>query len=300
MADRHYRYSAVKKFKRCRRSWALGYERGLELAPMVDGPVSDSGRSLGTLVHAGVEAYRLGGNLAEVLAPVEAAVASAAEAALGPDIHPERLKMFEMARLMLEGYVEWQETDGARPAEETVLVEHQMSLDMGVIRGDRVFLTGKADEVLRNTVSGQIIVNDVKTVAQFDKDQQFWIDDQLLAYAYMLDKTEGLRPSVGRHTMLRKVGRSARAKPPFYDIADIYISPQMLDSVEHTLYAVLDDMVSVSQDLEHDPFTHTAYPNPTRDCSWDCDFLGVCSMFGDESPGAITVALDSVYVRREA
>jgi len=165
-----------------------------------------------------------------------------------------------------------------------------------------VFITGKVDEVLVDERTGEHIVNDYKTVKDFRKDHEFWADDQLLTYALLLQRTEGLRPSVGRHTMLRKVGRSARAKPPFYDRADIYITPSMIDGHEQNIRATVADMVRVSQDLDRDGYARSAYPNPTRDCGWDCDFVAPCALFDDglDARKQIDYMLDTLYVRRTA
>lgn len=285
----YVRQSALKKFKRCRRSWWLLYHRELTLPPS---PTPEKGqRQLGTLVHKCLENWNTGEDPYAPIAEFERDLAETAAVFGETDIHPDHVKNLSLARLMVEGYIEWEETDGARPHEEVVAVEKQIELPLGRFGDHDVVLTGRIDRVLLDTFSGDHIVDDYKTVANFDKGQEFWIDDQLLTYAWMLRETDGLTVRTGRHTMLRKVGRSARAKPPFYAREDVYINDAMIEAAAAHTHDIVRDMVTA---LENE----SLYPNPTRDCSWDCDALPVCSMFDDGSDAEAMI--QQVYVRRES
>ena len=61
------------------------------------------------------------------------------------------------------------------------------------------------------------------------------------------------------------------------------------------LQGVLHDMVTTRNGLlaGGDPMV-LAYPNPTRDCTWQCPFIQVCPMFDDGSD--VDAALTDLYV----
>ena len=40
-----------------------------------------------------------------------------------------------------------------------------------------------------------------------------------------------------------------------------------------------------------------AYPNPTRDCSWDCEFFDVCGMFDDGA--RVEAAINELFEERD-
>ena len=112
------------------------------------------------------------------------------------------------------------------------------------------------------------------------------MNPQLKTYQ-MLDTLvhpEGARIEGGIYRLLKKVKRTARATPPFYEDITIRHNKYALRSFWEQLQGVLHDMVTTRNALltGGDPMA-LAYPNPTRDCTWQCPFINVCPMFDDGS-----------------
>lgn len=265
------RQSEVKRFKRCPRSEWLGYRhsgRGLRLQ------VSEVGiRDLGTLVHAGVAGYYTHG---DALAPVqeERARLVAAEAWT-----PEWESALQYAEIMLDGYVQWVAETGADVGEETVAVEARMEAPFG----EEVIVTGKLDRLVRDTMTGELILEDTKTVGTLEP-PPLEVDDQLLTYCWLAE-ANGYDPITRiRHNMLRKVKRGPRAVPPFYGRVEVPVNDYQRGAHQLHMHATLEALVrSIERREAGDSHHLTNPPNPTRDCKWDCDFLPVCPMLDDGS-----------------
>lgn len=286
---RFIRYSATKKFMRCRRSWMLSYMRGLTKA-RGDAPASGQ-RDLGTLCHIGVEAiYNGEGGLSAILAEKERHTAAwvatmAAFDSTVTELPKEWAKVYDLALTIIEGYIQHIEEEGYDVGETTIAVEDELQMEVGFIRGDLIILTVHVDRLVQDDITDEFIVEDTKTVQSLDIAQQLQVDNQLLDYALVYRVLRGVRVSRIRHNMLRKVGRTARATPPFYGRVEFPVNEALMQAQWRKLTGVLDDMVGVMQAIEDDPSVHVerCYPHPTRDCSWDCDFLAVCPMMDDGS-----------------
>ena len=272
MTTRIIRQSEIKKFKRCRRSWSLAYHQqlGKKQEFVVPGI-----RELGTLVHLGLERYY--GYAEDVDATIDA------EWALLSEVDKERqLGNYTLARIMLQGYIQHVQDTGIDAGWRILATERQIEYPFGTILGDEIILTGKIDmEVLDEYDIPRFV--DHKTVQTFDIGRQLSVDDQLLTYA-VLRRLEGMQFHGATYNMLRKVKRTGTAKPPFYDRLDINFNDTQLDNHYATLHGVLTDLVNVAQRLEGGESSQTAaYPNPNRDCGWDCDYISACSMMSDGS-----------------
>jgi hypothetical protein len=96
------------------------------------------------------------------------------------------------------------------------------------------------------------------------------------------------------YNMLRKVKRTARAKPPFFERIEVRHNEHELDAYRRRLLGVARDVQRAGSELTagEDPMS-VVYPNPTRTCSWDCDFFVICPMFDDGS--RVDDAIASLY-----
>lgn len=310
MTVRYFRPSEVKKFKRCPRSWWLSYQRsgyGWKPAPS-DRPASGQ-RDVGTLFHSCVEAYRnppegINGSTAwrTVLHVARLALAHDLGVGLVSVLPKEWQQTFDLVERMVEGYIEWLESEGSDAGETTLATELEITLPIGTIRGDEVFLVMHLDHLIRNDITGQVIVSDYKTVQSFDQAADILqIDTQGLIYCMGATHHLGEKVRTFRHDMARKVKRTATAKPPFYARQEVHYSEQQIDSAWKHLVATLDRMVEALQRLEFSEDTHhTAItPTPNRDCTWDCDFLAVCPMFDEGSHWRKAIEDSGLFVRRE-
>lgn len=287
MTDRFYRMSAVRKFKRCRRAfwWQYGIGGfGLE-EPTSDTPASGQ-RDVGTLAHLGVQAIYQGNDWRATLA------AEKAKLALVMPISPEWEKVYKLAERMVEGFAQWRDEEGIDAGYETIHIEERFNAFAGNYHGDDVYLTCKPDRIARETVTGAIVLDDWKTVASLDRPATLDIDDQKLTYGWVME-VNGLKPLRFYHTQLKKVQRTAQAKPPFYKRHEVTYSEDQRAVHRQHLAGTLSDLVLAVQRAEADPDAHhsTLYPNPTRDCSWDCDFLMPCQMIdqGDDAASFLNV-----------
>lgn len=286
---RRIRYSEIKRFMRCRRSWLNGYYYGLGF-PERDGEAKPTTASTGTLVHAALEHhYFTGGDPAAFLRGQD--VPEGAYAA-------DWAKTYTLAIRMVEGYMDWLAETGADAGEHTVGCEIELEVPMGVIGGEDVSLVVHIDRLVYDSTWNEWIIDDTKTVASLEKGLEFDIDLQGLTYAYVVQRALGITVSKFRHTMLRRVLRTGTAKPPFYAREPMSINAHQFSSQERHLKGVLSDMISVYQRIDADPSAHheACYPNPTNTCNWDCDFLAICGMHDDGSD--IQGVRQALYVPR--
>jgi RecB family exonuclease len=298
MTTWYIRQSEIKKFKRCPRSWWLSYKRGgygYELPPKVQS-TSAGQRNVGTLVHECIELYYTPGHRWIDAIGAERA-RSIAEGYNTPAFEKDVL---QLASLMVEGYADWIAENGHDVGERTLFVERQFEVPIGKILGDEVVITGRVDRGVQDTLSGEIIFEDTKTVQSLDQvGFQLDVDDQGQLYCTLGSKELGQRVNRFRHNMLRKVKRGPRSEPPYYGRHEVRFTEEQLNNAWTHTAVVLERMVRALQLIDENElaFHHrVAYPNPTKDCTWDCDFLAICPMMdrGEDWHGAIS----GLYVPR--
>lgn len=290
MTDRYWRMSAVKEFKLCRRAFWLKYGIhgfGLE-EPETDGPRTGQ-RDVGTLAHLGVAELYRGGDWRRLMTSISNDILI--NGPITPD--PEWIKVFDLAKLMVEGFEEWRKETGADAGTEVVAIEERLTAFAGTYNGDDVYITGQPDLILRDTMTGETIIDDWKTVASLERPATLDIDDQKLTYGWLAEASGHERVARFRHTQLKKSKRTARATPPFYARHEVTYSQDQRDIHKVHLSGTIRDMVEAVQKAEADPYAHHSvlYPTPTRDCSWRCDFLVPCTMMdqGDDAEGFLNV-----------
>ena len=95
---------------------------------------------------------------------------------------------------------------------------------------------------------------------------------------------EGERSEGGIFTMLKKVKRSANARPPFYDQIEVRHNVFALRSFWQRINGTLIDMMKTRDGLDAGgDHRFLAYPRPSRDCKWKCQFFTVCPLLDDGS-----------------
>jgi hypothetical protein len=120
------------------------------------------------------------------------------------------------------------------------------------------------------------------------------MDEQLKMYHWLLEQ-KGETVSGAIYNMLRKVKRTASAKPPFYMRETLHHNETELRSYWKRLYGVLSNMVSARRELDKPGSDHhiIVYPTPTPTCAWDCEFRAACPLFDDGSH--VEGLLESAY-----
>lgn len=273
--------SELRSFKECRRRWYLGYVRRLKKNSKELGAAS-----LGTRVHNALAAFYDpdGGGEDAMWAVFQAQEERDTQAfeEAGEDTKQLR-KEIDLARAMVEGYVEWLADEGADRDLEVVAVEQTVEV---ASPHPGVNLVAKLDVQVRRISDGMRMFMDHKTVQDFTTPvKTIHLDEQMLEYHLIERMLQVDEPTAGAiYNMLRKVKRTGRAKPPFYARHEVYHGDEELRSFYNRVYGVIRDMLTVEAELlQGADHRVVAYPTPTRDCSWKCEFFSVCPMFDDGS-----------------
>lgn len=253
-----------------------------------------------------------GDNPTDPRTALEAAIASDWEACkqayaeIGQEPPPELVKEFNentaLERAMVEGYMEWLIETGVDSGLRVVAPETYLEAPLEVPGSNvDVLLIGKLDVRMIREYDGVRLFMDHKTTLSLTEPlKTIRLDEQMLHYHVLewLSDVEGGRCDGALYNMLRKVKRSARAKPPFYDRVEVRHNKHELESFRRRLIGVIKTMLDVIARLEADEDPHVVvYPSPARDCSWSCDFLPVCTMFDDGS--RVDAMLEQYYVQED-
>lgn len=289
--------SELQTFKTCRRKWWLGWYRQLRLR--FESPVG--ALAIGDRIHRALRQWYVPKGLprtdprtalerliVEDWTKVSNALAS----------EPERLTTLQkkfndeatLERAMIEGYMQWVAETGVDSELEVISSEMYLEADVTdlVPFELKTKLIGKLDVRARRQSDGVRRFIDHKTLADFNAVRQMVpMDEQMLTYQLLEFLTAGdgeERCDGALYNMLRKVKRTASAKPPFYDRVEVHHNRHELESFQRRVFATMADIIEVETRLnEGEHHLDVAYPRPTRDCRWSCDFFAVCPMFDDGS-----------------
>lgn len=272
--------SEIQTFKDCRRRWWLTYYRRMQPR----NKDFTGALALGSRIHAALDAHYADGvpllkahsdlvNKDRLLLEAEWRDVSALESEA------------ELGRIMLEGYTQWIEEEGIDSELEIVSTEETITAPLF---GGEVELTGKLDMRVRRKIDGVRMFRDFKTVggSLTDFANLAPMNEQILTYM-LLESTkvdEKERSEGGIFTMLKKVKRTANARPPFYDQIEVRHNIFTMRSFWNRIHGVIADMMRVRKALDNgEGHASVAYPSPTRDCKWKCQFFSICTMFDDGS-----------------
>ncbi len=272
--------SEIQTFKECRRKWWLVYYRRMQpKSRSFTGPLA-----LGSRIHEALDQYyALGTPLlkahSDLVKDDRALMDADFRDTTGLDTEAE------LGRIMLEGYLQWIAEEGIDSELEIVSTEEKISVPL--FNGD-VELQGKLDMRVRRKIDGVRMFRDFKTVGGSLSDfaDLAPMNEQVLTYMLLESQKEDetSRSEGGIFTMLKKVKRTASAKPPFYDQVEVRHNIFTLRSFWNRIHGVIMDLMRVRKALD-DGESHSlvAYPTPTRDCKWKCQFFTICTMFDDGS-----------------
>jgi RecB family exonuclease len=274
--------SEIKAFKRCRRAWWLRSYRHLG----IKSPSTTGHFNVGNRVHHALELYYADG--LDPIQTVRDELANDLEKLDDEDIigRKELLKDGDLCIAMVEGYVQWLEEEGVDADLEVVATEQPLEVELR----EGVTLLGKIDARVRRRSDGARLFLDHKTVQDFSAKRVLHLDEQMLHYhllEYLTLLQEGRteeRTDGGLYNMLRKVKRTARSKPPFFERHEVRHNVESLRSYWVRVMAISHEMQRAVEALDagQDPRS-VVYPTPTKTCSWDCEFFAVCPMFDDGS-----------------
>lgn len=272
--------SELQTFKDCRRKWWLQYYRRLQPKYRdVTGALA-----LGSRIHEALDQYYSTG---VPLLEAHTKLVNAEKALLLEEFKDvsELEKEAELGHIMLEGYLQWVEENGIDAELEMISTEEQITAPL--FNGE-VELTGKLDMRVRRKLDGVRMFRDFKTVGGSLSDfaNLAPMNEQIMTYM-LLESTkedEENRSDGGIFTMLKKVKRTANARPPFYDQIEVRHNIFTLRSFWDRIHGTIADLMRVRKALDEgeSPAFH-AYPRPSRDCKWKCPFFNVCTLVDDGS-----------------
>ena len=282
--------SEIQTFKDCRRRWWLSYYRRLQpKTQQMTGALA-----LGSRVHEALDMY-YSKNI-----PLLEAHAQLVEIDKQKLIESYRdtydlESEAELGRIMLDGYLQWVEENGIDAELEMISTEEIIEMPL---MDNSVILQGKIDMRVRRKADGVRMFRDFKTVGGSFTDfgSMAHMNEQILTYMMLetAQNKEGERSEGGIFTMLKKVKRSANAKPPFYEQIEVRHNVFALRSFWQRIHGTLTDMMNARKYLdEGGDHRFIAYPHPTRDCKWKCSFFSICPMFDDGS--AAEAAIEDAY-----
>lgn len=278
-------------WKRCRRKWWLTWYRNLHPAHQ---PMNDA-RAKGTRIHEALAEWYVpdGVTRTHPAVALERIIARDAPDVSQdmPELASARLagwtKETDLERAMMEGYVDWTETTGVDADLEILAPERSLRAQLT----DDVVVIGRldVDARLRSTPDERLQMDHKSTGNFTELSSRLNQDEQLLTYLTLqLAHVETEERCTGAlYNMLRKVKRTAAAKPPFYERVVIKFNDHQVRTFATRLRRTADDIVSMTSRLDQAGSLRAqaqiAYPSPTKNCSWDCDHRHVCPMFDDGS-----------------
>jgi CRISPR/Cas system-associated exonuclease Cas4 (RecB family) len=286
--------SEIQTFKDCRRRWWFTYYR--RLSPKVQ--AMTGALALGSRIHEALDRYYTSGMERDLL-EIHAELVKEDITKLNNEYRDtaELETEAELGRVMLEGYLEWMEIEGIDAELEMISTEEIIERPM---LDGRVTLQGKIDMRVRRKIDGVRMFRDFKTVGGSFSDfgAIAHMNEQVLTYMVLEEAQNkpGERSEGGIFTMLRKVKRGAYAKPPFYDQIEVRHNAFTLRSFMQRLEGTLEDMMRVRDGLDAgESHYKLAYPKPSRDCKWKCQFFSICPLVDDGSAAeaAISDAFES-------
>lgn len=281
--------SEIQTFKDCRRRWWFTYYRRLK-PKMAE---FTGALALGSRIHEALDQY-YSSKMERDLLQIHAELVAADMKTLTDEFRDTTSleTEAELGRVMLEGYLEWMELEGIDAELEMISTEEIIERPM---MDGRVTLQGKIDMRVRRKIDGVRMFRDFKTVGGSFADfgSIAHMNEQVLTYMVLEEaqNKDGERSEGGIFTMLRKVKRGAYAKPPFYDQIEVRHNAFTLRSFYQRLEGTLEDILRVRDGLDAgESHYKLAYPKPSRDCKWKCQFFSICPLVDDGSAAEAAIS----------
>jgi CRISPR/Cas system-associated exonuclease Cas4 (RecB family) len=282
--------SELQTFKDCRRRWWFTYYRRLQPKERQ----STGALALGSRIHEALDQYYSTGK--SLLEAHNELVEQEKSQLLADFRDVSSLESeAELGHIMLEGYLQWVEENGIDVELDIISTEEIITVPL--FNGE-VELTGKLDMRVRRKIDGVRMFRDFKTVggslSEFANLAN--MNEQVLTYMTLeaLKEGEENRSEGGIFTLIKKVKRTAAARPPFYDQVEVRHNIFTLRSFWDRLHGTIADLMRARKALDEgeSPAYHV-YPRPSRDCKWKCPFYTVCTLVDDGS--AAEQAIEQMY-----
>jgi hypothetical protein len=236
-----------------------------------------------------------------------------------PDFEKQLRSDHELAKIMNEGYWKWVQEEGLDAGLQVVETEAEVRVDLPGFEG-WVQLRAKLDQVVWDEKTGWYRFRDHKTGDMFLDHRMVENDPQMRLYALIAwlatQKTPPLAgqpveidPSVplvigGEVNTARKVKRTSRSKPPYYDRHPFRYTQERLASTLLATQQVAGEIMAARKELDEtngDPawidHVQKTRLRPVfigRDCDWSCPLsAGLCMMMDEDPHGWMRALTES-------
>lgn len=289
---RYFTNSELGTYLDCPRRWYLAYV--LKLLPTRERYKPP--RVIGNVVHNALALYYDAGTDPREVVLVERArllaryEAITAENPLDEEVIADINGDMDMAHAIVEGYLVWLEETGADQDLEFLDSEKEVSASILDYLDDwygyeDVLLLGKLDSRTQRRSDGARLFVDHKTVGDLVQLPRWaHLNTQFLHYHTIERMTSDTRTDGGIFNMMRRVKRTARAKPPFYERYPVMHNVQQLRSYFVRTVALVSRLLRYETELR-DGADHKVVcpPAPSQECAWKCEFFALCPMMDDGS-----------------
>jgi hypothetical protein len=290
--------SEIQLWSRCPRSWFITYYLGFVPS---DEPATGN-KQLGGRVAVAMEGFY--GYQLDPLAVL--GLLYRFELEKHPDAVEDIVAERDLAEIMVSGYLEWLAETGEDGDLEVVATETDLQVPLPGIEG--VMLRARMDRVVRQLSDGVLLFADDKTAATFEKHEVLELDPQMKFYALMqhlATRDQDNAPVVngGMINTLRRVKRTSKSQPPYYQRDRFRYNPDVTESTHHRVRQVcleiinargnLDAVYAAGGNLSQVNFLQRTLLRPVpipHDCKWSCSLAaGLCGMMDDGSdwPGVL-------------
>jgi len=256
---------------------------------------------IGTFVHEAMKAHYLGQT-----DPTAAIAKLASEQCAAFPLNASELQGHaDFARIIMEGYLEWLEEEALDHGLKPLMVEDRITALVGVFQDIEVYVSGAIDLLMQDDFD-LIWIFDHKTVDGFKTIlATLPVDFQGQTYDFLL-RSIGITPMGFKHNQLRRVKRTARSTPPYYNRAEVLFNATQRQTHEWHMQGIAKEIVDAYVTMSTESPEHKAstfhrlfYPFFTRDSSWKSNFLDV-SIFTDTDPEAANDMLAAAYKQKES
>lgn len=251
------RQSELASFMNCKRRTWLSYWRGLQPVQYVTG-VADTG----TICHVGLEALYNGQD------PLTAMALWYAEQ---PElIRPLLKENYDLAVIMVSGYMDWLEETGEDAGMTVTAVEREIEIPFNIVDGVQVMLTGKVDLEYVDMFD-QPMLMDHKSVDKIMTVEAAAMDYQRLTYSVMRLMEDGTVYKGAVHNQLRRVKRGPQSKPPYYGRNRVSFNIEQLRNHYKHMMVTVEELVRAKIAMAQYGDHHMLVPpTPGQHCGWIC------------------------------
>jgi hypothetical protein len=274
--------SEIKTYQECKRKWWFQYY--LHLTKKSNGTEKVNNLTFGSKIHAALQAwYVSGGQEDPVVVMKKLFISERLEIEQANDA--ELLKKFneqeKMGNLLIGHYMDKVKNEGLDYGFKYISSEEEYEMELI----EDVSFIGKIDALMEREIDGSKFLLEHKSYASSNASQNLkiaHIEPQHIGYMLLYQANNDDRLVGTILNIIRKLKTLTRSKDPII-IREIIRHNQLeIDNYFIRLQEIAKDIKTLKEKIDVEGHK-VAYPNPTTDCSWRCDFFSVCHMIDDGS-----------------